>query len=187
MADQTANRKKPGPAKTHQTATQLGQAGGADGLVRVGVVHGPNLNLLGRREPEIYGRQTLAEIEDDLQRAAAELACTLRTVQANGEGELVEAIHDLGQWAEAIVINPAAYTHYSLAIADALRAVALPAIEVHLSNPEAREEYRRVSVVAPACTGKVAGFGALSYRLALEAAVALARKRRAGAEREGRS
>ncbi len=158
----------------------------AEAEMRIGVVHGPNLNLLGRREPEIYGRRTLAEIDRDLERAAEELGCTLRIVQANGEGELVEAIHDLGGWAEAIVINPAAYTHYSLAVADALRAVALPAIEVHLSNPEAREEYRRVSVVAPACVGKVAGFGALSYRLALEAAVELVRVRRAGADGEGR-
>jgi 3-dehydroquinate dehydratase-2 len=149
---------------------------------RVAVLHGPNLNLLGRREPEIYGRQRLAEINQDLERAAEELGLTLRIVQANGEGELVEAIHEVGGWAEAIVINPAAYTHYSLAVADALRAVTLPAIEVHLSNPEAREEYRRVSVVAPACVGKVAGFGALSYRLALEAAAELVRVRRAGAD-----
>ncbi|MDI6870009.1 MAG: type II 3-dehydroquinate dehydratase [Bacillota bacterium] len=150
--------------------------------MRVGVLHGPNLNLLGRREPEIYGRQSLAEIDALLSQAAENLGCTLRIVQANGEGELVEAIHTFGDWAEAIVINPAAYTHYSLAVADALRAVGLPAIEVHLSNPEAREEYRRVSVVAPACVGKVAGFGALSYRLGLEAAVRLVQERRAARE-----
>lgn len=156
------------------------------GPLRIGVLHGPNLNLLGRREPEIYGRQTLAEIDAALQVKAEELGVTLRTLQTNDEGELVTAIQALGDWAEAIVINPAAFTHYSLAIADALRAVAIPAIEVHLSNPEAREEYRRVSVVAPACAGKVAGFGGLSYRLALEAAAYLAAERRVKEKEVGR-
>lgn len=155
--------------------------------VRIGVLHGPNLNLLGKREPAIYGRQTLAEIDRDLEAAARELGCALRIAQRNGEGELVEAIQELGGWAETLVINPAAYTHYSLAVADALRAVAVPAIEVHLSHPEAREEYRRVSVVAPVCVGKVTGFGALSYRLALTAAVHLARERRAAEEGKGRA
>lgn len=159
---------------------------GAEGSLRVGVLHGPNLNLLGRREPGIYGRRSLAEINADLEQAASRLGCTLRITQANGEGELVEAIHALGDWAEAIIINPAAYTHYSLAVADALRAVALPAVEVHLSNPEAREEYRRVSVVAPACVGKVAGFGGFSYLLALEAAARLAAERRTGKGRDER-
>lgn len=154
--------------------------------VRVGVLHGPNLNLLGRREPGIYGRQTLAEINADLEEAARELGCVLRISQHNGEGELVEAIQGLGDWAEAIVLNPAAYTHTSVAVADALRAVALPAVEVHLSNPEAREEYRRVSLVAPACEGKVAGFGGFGYRLALTGAVHLARARRAAREEEER-
>jgi 3-dehydroquinate dehydratase-2 len=149
------------------------------GPFRVGVLHGPNLNLLGTREPEVYGRQTLAEIDADLEEAAGRLGCTLRIAQKNGEGELVEAIHALADWAEVLILNPAAYTHYSLALLDALRAVKLPAIEVHLSNPEAREEYRRVSVVAPACVGKVAGFGGFSYRLALEAAVGVAAGRRA--------
>lgn len=160
------------------------------GPLRIGVLHGPNLNLLGRREPAIYGRQTLTEIDAALQAKAKELGATLRTLQTNDEGEFVTAIQALGDWAEAIVLNPAAFTHYSLAIADALRAVAVPAVEVHLSNPEAREEYRRVSVVAPACVGKVAGFGDLSYTLGLEAAARLAARRRAqantGEEETGR-
>ncbi|HHW13764.1 MAG TPA: type II 3-dehydroquinate dehydratase [Firmicutes bacterium] len=155
--------------------------------MRVGVLHGPNLNLLGRREPGIYGRQTLAEINAELEEAARELGCVLRISQHNGEGELVEAIQALGDWAEAIVINPAAYTHYSVAVADALRAVALPAVEVHLSNPEAREEYRRVSLVAPVCVAKVAGFGGFGYRLALMGAVRLAQARRLAREKGERA
>lgn len=156
------------------------------GPFRVGVLHGPNLNLLGTREPEIYGSETLGEINAQLEATASELGCTLRIIQKNGEGELVEAVQALSGWAEVLVINPAAYTHYSVALLDALRAVRLPAIEVHLSNPEGREEYRRVSVVAPACVGKVAGFGGLSYRLALEAAayVAAARRKAGGAAKE---
>jgi 3-dehydroquinate dehydratase-2 len=144
--------------------------------IRIGVLHGPNLNLLGTREPEIYGRETLADIDAGLEGLARELDCTLRTVQANGEGQLVNAIQELGRWAQALVINPAAYTHYSIAVRDALAAVGKPAIEVHLSNPEAREEFRHRSVVAPVCAGKVAGFGGFSYQLALRAAVRLAQK-----------
>ncbi|MGE5508001.1 MAG: type II 3-dehydroquinate dehydratase [Chitinophagales bacterium] len=143
---------------------------------RIGVLHGPNLNLLGTREPAIYGRETLADIDAALERLAQELGCTIRTVQANGEGELVEAVQSLGAWAQALIINPAAYTHYSIALRDALAAVGKPAIEVHLSNPEAREEFRHRSVVAGVCAGKVAGFGGFSYQLALRAAVRLVQK-----------
>lgn len=153
------------------------------GPFRVGVLHGPNLNLLGSREPEVYGSETLAEIDAGLMALAEQFGCTLRIAQRNGEGELVEEIQALGGWAEVLILNPAAYTHYSVAILDALRAVRMPTIEVHLSNPEAREEYRRVSVVAPGCIGKVAGFGGLSYRLALEAAAEVASRRRAAGGR----
>jgi 3-dehydroquinate dehydratase-2 len=141
--------------------------------VNVLVIHGPNLNLLGSREPAIYGTQTLAEVDAAIGREAAELGISVRAEQHNGEGTLIEAVHAASGWADAIVINPGAYTHYSYAIRDALAAVGLPAVEVHLSNVHAREPFRRKSVVAPVCVGTVGGFGAVSYCLALRALVAL--------------
>ncbi|MDD3829285.1 MAG: type II 3-dehydroquinate dehydratase [Anaerolineae bacterium] len=142
-----------------------------EGPLRLMVIHGPNLNLLGKREPDVYGRLTLAEIDARLQAWAAEAGVDLRTLQSNHEGAIVDAIHDAADWAGGLVINPGAYSHTSYAIRDALAGVSLPAVEVHLSNIHAREEFRRTSVVAPACLGQISGLGWHSYRLGLEALV----------------
>ncbi|MCL4516354.1 MAG: type II 3-dehydroquinate dehydratase [Firmicutes bacterium] len=142
-----------------------------ENIVRVLVIHGPNMNMLGRREPEIYGRTGLEEINSRLAEAAERLGATIKTFQSNIEGEIVTAIQQAADWADALVINPAAFTHYSIAIRDAIAAVSLPAVEVHLSNIAAREEFRHVSVIAPACVGQIAGFGPMSYILGLEAVV----------------
>lgn len=134
------------------------------------VLHGPNLNLLGVREPEVYGRTSLDDINRMLADEATKLGIVLKTSQSNSEGELVTAIQDAMGWAHAIIINPGAYTHTSIAIHDAIKAVGIPTIEVHLSNLYAREEFRRRSWVAPVAVGQISGFGAESYRLALLAA-----------------
>jgi 3-dehydroquinate dehydratase-2 len=139
----------------------------------VAVLHGPNLNLLGTREPGVYGATTLAEIDRTLDERARARGATVESYQSNIEGELVDRIQAVAGRAHAIVINPAAYTHTSVAIADALRAVGLPAVEVHLSNLHKREPFRRRSLTAPACVGTIAGFGARSYYLALDAALDL--------------
>lgn len=137
------------------------------------MLHGPNLNLLGTREPGTYGPTTLAEIDRTLSERAARRGATVECFQSNVEGELVNRIHEVAARAQAIVINPAAYTHTSVAVADALLAVGLPAIEVHLSNLHKREPFRRESLTASACVGTIAGFGARSYYLALDAALDL--------------
>lgn len=137
---------------------------------RILVLHGPNLNLLGEREPQVYGEASLEEIDEMLSREAEALGLELRIEQSNHEGELIDVIHRERGWAQAIIINPAGYTHTSVALADALRAVRLPAIEVHLSNVAAREPFRRESVTAGACVGQIAGFRGHSYVLALHAA-----------------
>jgi 3-dehydroquinate dehydratase-2 len=139
--------------------------------VRVLVVHGPNLNLLGKREPDIYGATTLPEIDETLAQTASERDVEIRTVQSNHEGELIDAIHDAASWADGIVINPAAYTHTSVALRDAIVAVGLPAVEVHLSNIHAREDFRRRSLIAPVCLGQIGGFGPRSYLLGLASIV----------------
>jgi len=133
------------------------------------LVHGPNLNMLGAREPGVYGRDTLEEINRRLKEWALAQDVTLAIVQSNHEGAIIDAIQEARAWAEGIVINPGAYTHYSIAIRDAIAAVGLPAIEVHLSNIHAREEFRHTSVIAPVCRGQICGLGWLGYRLALEA------------------
>ncbi len=139
-------------------------------MVRIAVIHGPNLNLLGLREPEIYGGDDLDRINMKLQELARRENLELRIVQSNHEGAIVEAIHAALDWAQAIVINPAAYTHTSVAIRDAIAAVRLPTIEVHLSNIYSREEFRHRSVVSPVVVGQISGFGTGSYLLALLAA-----------------
>ena len=126
------------------------------------------MQLLGKREPEIYGRETLAEIHARLQKKAAELGATVDCRQSNREGEIVDWIGETPGKFAGLLLNAAAYTHTSLAIFDAIKATAIPCVEVHLSNPEAREEYRRHSTIAAACIGKVSGFGGDSYLLGLE-------------------
>lgn len=135
------------------------------------LLSGPNLNLLGTREPEIYGTDTLAECVADATAAATAAGCALEHLQSNHEGALIEAIHDARGRVEAIVINPGAFTHTSYAIADALAAFDGVKVELHLSNPSAREEWRKLSVVAPVVTGTISGFGRAGYRLAIEATV----------------
>jgi 3-dehydroquinate dehydratase-2 len=137
--------------------------------VKVLVLHGPNLNLLGTREPEIYGDLTLAQIDVFLIARAKELGMEVVTAQSNVEGEIVTLIQDAAGWADAILINPGGYSHTSVAIRDAIAAVDLPTVEVHLSNPAAREEFRHTDIVAGACVGVVSGFGWQSYLLGIEA------------------
>lgn len=137
--------------------------------MKILVINGPNLGLLGVREPAIYGRTTLKDIETRLLAAAAESAAELEFLQSNHEGDIVDRIDAIltGQPVDGIVINPGAYTHTSIAIADALRAAGVPAVEVHISHVAAREEYRRHSMTAPACVAVIAGFGADGYEYAL--------------------
>ncbi len=135
--------------------------------LRVLVIHGPNLNLLGQREPEHYGRQSLAELDASLVALGESLGLAVQCRQANGEGQIIDLLHEAGQGCQAVVINPAGYTHTSVAIADALRAIAIPAIEVHLSNLFAREAVRQRSLTATACDGVIMGLGGTSYHLAL--------------------
>ena len=137
--------------------------------VNVLVIHGPNLNLLGTREPLTYGPTTLAEIDARIAAAASSLGCTVRCVQHNSEGAIVDEIHAARGSCDAIVINPGAYTHYAYAIRDAIAAVSIPTIEVHLSNTHARETFRATSVVSAVVRGTIAGFGPESYVLALHA------------------
>lgn len=139
----------------------------------IAILNGPNLNLLGTRQPEIYGHDTLADIEAMCAKYAKDKGFQTRFAQTNVEGELVTLIQE-SRGCAAMLINAAAYTHTSVAVLDALLAVETPVIEVHLSSPHKREAIRHRSVIAPACHGVIAGFGALSYRLALDAAIALA-------------
>ncbi len=145
--------------------------------MRVAVLNGPNLNLLGTREPDVYGRSSLAEIEQRVRQAAGELDVTLEWAQFNSEGDLVEAVQQLAGHADGALINAAAYTHTSLALRDALLAVQLPFVEVHLSNIFGRDAIRRTSLLADLAIGIVAGFGGLGYELGLTALVSHLRER----------
>lgn len=134
------------------------------------VINGPNLNLLGTREQDVYGTVTLAEIAAAVAREAQMLGMDLDFIQTNHEGEIIDKIHEAKGTYDLIIINPGAFTHYSIAIRDAVKAIGLPCIEVHLSNIHAREEFRSKSVIAPVCNGQICGFGADSYLVALRAA-----------------
>ena len=138
-------------------------------MTRVLLINGPNLNLLGLREPEVYGHETLADIVTELRSFASERDVELSDFQSNSEGELVTAIHDARGKVDGIILNAGAYTHYSIAIRDAIAGVSLPVVETHLSNVHAREPFRKESVLLPVCVGVVAGFGRDSYFVALEA------------------
>ncbi len=142
------------------------------------VLNGPNLNLLGEREPAIYGTATLADLEKLSQETAAPLGAAVEFRQTNHEGELVEWVQEARRQAAAVIINAGGYTHTSVALHDALKVLTIPVVEVHLSNPGNREEFRHKSLVSPAASGLIAGFGPLGYRLAIEAAVVLAAKKR---------
>jgi len=139
--------------------------------MRILFLNGPNLNLLGQREPEVYGRLTLADIEAKVRERAGKLKTSVEFRQSNLEGELVSWIQQAKGKYEVIVLNAAAYTHTSIALRDAISAVGVPTIEIHLSNVHAREEFRHKSLIAPVCCGQILGFGANSYILAVEAAV----------------
>ncbi len=139
--------------------------------MKVLFLNGPNLNLLGTREPEVYGRTTLAEIEATVRERANRLGAEVEFRQTNSEGQLIDWVQQAREVWDVIALNAAAYTHTSVALRDAISAVGMPVIEVHLSNIHAREEFRHHSLIAPVCVGQICGFGAASYELALEAAV----------------
>ena len=138
-------------------------------MMKLLILHGPNLNLLGTRQPEIYGSLTLDDIDTRLVELAGENNVELVCKQSNHEGELIDALHDARTWADGVVFNPGAYTHTSIALRDAISAIGIPVIEVHLSNVYAREEFRHVSMISAVCKGKITGFGWRSYRLGLRA------------------
>jgi 3-dehydroquinate dehydratase-2 len=137
------------------------------------VLHGPNLNLLGEREPEIYGSLSLSELNQRLAAVGEQLGLEVRSFQSNSEGGLITALHEARLWAQGAVFNPGGYTHTSVALRDAVSAIHIPVIEVHLSNVQGRESFRQTSLIAPACAGTIAGFGWRSYLLGLQALVGL--------------
>jgi 3-dehydroquinate dehydratase-2 len=136
-------------------------------MSKILVLHGPNLNLLGQREPGVYGELTLEEIDSRLKESGKQLGLDVRAFQSNGEGVLIDALHEAREWASGVVFNPGGYTHTSVALRDAVAAIEIPVIEIHLSHVDAREDFRRRSLIAPVCVGKISGFGWRSYLLAL--------------------
>ncbi len=145
-------------------------------MVKILVLHGPNLNMLGTREPEIYGKTTLEQINDKLRGLAANLESEVEAFQSNSEGELIDIIQKKGAASDGLIVNLGAYTHYSIALRDAISGLAKPTVEVHLSNIYAREPFRHMSVTAPVCRGMITGLGWRGYLLALEALVGLLRE-----------
>lgn len=136
------------------------------------VIHGPNMNMLGRREPAVYGALSLSEIDARVQAHALKSGVELRSFQSNHEGAIIDAIQEATDWADGLLINPGAYTHYSYAIRDTIAGTDLPTVEVHMSNIQAREPFRHTSVIAPVCLGQIAGFGWHSYVLGVSALLA---------------
>jgi len=155
----------------HQDTPTRQTAARTKGTIKIALLHGPNLNMLGTRAPDIYGTATLNDIESEMMERAVKRGAELRSAQSNFEGELVALIQLARNWADAIVINPGAYSHTSVAIRDAIEAVGLPAVEVHLTNIHAREEFRAASLTAARCIGLISGFGPNSYYLGLDAAL----------------
>lgn len=137
--------------------------------LKVLILHGPNINMTGFREPDVYGKKPLEEIDAEIKVAADGLGMDIRILQSNSEGVLIDTVQEHRRWADAIVINPGGLTHYSIALRDALASVRLPVVEVHLSNTQAREEFRRTSVISPVTIGQIVGFGGHGYVLALHA------------------
>ncbi len=142
--------------------------------MKILIIHGPNLNLLGKREPDVYGKLSIKTVDRNLQRLAKSQKATLEIFQSNHEGEIVTKIQESEDVFDAIVMNPAAYTHTSVAIRDAVSAVKVPVVEVHLSNIYSRETFRHQSLIAPVAAGQISGFGAKSYELGFFAAIHLA-------------
>ena len=141
--------------------------------MKILVLHGPNLNLLGTREPDVYGNMTLSEIDQHLVTLGRELGAEVHSTQSNHEGTLIDALHDARTWAAGVVFNPGGYTHTSIALRDAIVAIGIPVVEVHLSNVYARDKFRQKSIISAVCKGRITGFGWHSYTLGLRAVVDL--------------
>ena len=148
--------------------------------MKILVLHGPNLNLLGTREPEVYGSMTMEDINDTLIELGMKLGAEIRCAHSNHEGALIDLLQDARTWAGGVVFNPGGYTHTSVALRDAISAIAIPVIEVHLSNVYAREEFRHVSLISAVCRGKIVGLGWRSYTLGLEALVEILTEKDSG-------